>query len=285
MQRRISRPGFWEVGGRGVRRFIALLAGMLLSPAMPAAVRADFADNFNAGNDANWTHVDPLAPFTGGGQYSFPSDGSGGFAYRLQSPPSPDPAHLGVARMGAAANGVNLGDFSLSVDLLAWDDKLDQAFGLLARVSNIGLGTTSGYFLHYNNAFHALVLEQTVNEAPGPANAFTPVTLDPSQSYRLTFTGIGSELTGRVFAMSDLSTPLATVHLTDSSYSSGLVGVADADTISRSTGLSSNSPLDVTFDNFRASAVPEPGALALFAAGAAAILGVRFRSRPGPART
>ena len=111
---------------------------------------------------------DPLAPFTGGGQYSFPADGSGGFAYRLQSPPSPDPANLGVARMGSAANGVNLGDFSLSVDLLAWNDKLDQAFGLLARVSNIGLGTTSGYFLHYNNAFHALVLEQTVNEAPAP---------------------------------------------------------------------------------------------------------------------
>ena len=87
-----------------------------------------------------------------------------------------------------------------------------------------------------------------------------------------------------VFAISDLSTPLATVHLTDSSYSSGLVGVADTDTISRSTGLSSNSPLDVTFDNFRASAVPEPGALALFAIGAAAILGVRFRSHLGPAR-
>jgi hypothetical protein len=61
-----------------------------------------------------------------------------------------EPGDLGATRVGAAAESVTFGDFRESVDIVGWNSSLEQGLGLAGRVSNVGLGTTDGYFLHYN---------------------------------------------------------------------------------------------------------------------------------------
>jgi hypothetical protein len=254
---------------------VCLLAFITLLSAAPARADFFFSDDFNDGNDAGWTRYDVLAPFGAGGTYSFPSGG-----YRIQAPPSPNPALLGVGRAGALRSDFTLADFQVSVDLVDWNNSLDQALHVAARIGQAGLGTTDAYLLHYNTASNNLVLDRIDNEFPAPILASAPVTLDPSQDYRLVFTGIGSSLVGQVFSLSDLDTPLATVSATDATYSEGFVGVLGSGIINDlSTGATTNSPVDVTFDNFRAAAVPEPASLVLLGMGVAALFGYRWRHR------
>src|SRR5258706_15587259 len=69
-----------------------LSAGLLI---WLAAVNAafgqvtQFTDNFNSSNDVGWVHYDPLQPppFNAFASWTFPPDGSGGFAYRLLGGP------------------------------------------------------------------------------------------------------------------------------------------------------------------------------------------------------
>src|SRR5436190_12136740 len=120
--------------------------------ALPLLLDAQ-SDNFNDGNDtANpaWTHYEPLSGFGAGGTWTFP----GGNSYHLQAlTPSPDPGTLGPARVASILTNV-YSKFYISVDVLDWDDNLDQAFGILARLENIGLGTTTGYVFTYQAGDH-----------------------------------------------------------------------------------------------------------------------------------
>ena len=55
---------------------------------------------------------------------------------------------------------------------------------------------------------------------------FTPLSaLNSTVGYRLVFTGIGTALTGQIFALGDLNDPLATVTLVNATYQSGLAGL------------------------------------------------------------
>jgi len=110
-------------------------------------------DTFNDGDDTTnpeWTHYDPLSGVGGNpATFSFP----GGNTYRIQAPTSPDPGTLGPARVASTLPTVYT-DFYASVDLVDWDDTLDQAVGLLARLDSIGLGTTIGYAFTYQEIDH-----------------------------------------------------------------------------------------------------------------------------------
>ena len=92
------------------------------------------------------------------------------------------------------------------MDILSYDPTNPQATGLFARGGDVGLGTTSGYFLQFNTADapagqDSLLLTRIDGEFPAANSqdiAFAGV--DPGVGVRLVFTGVGSTLTGQVFA-------------------------------------------------------------------------------------
>jgi hypothetical protein len=196
--------------------------------------------------------------------------GPGNDGYRLTSGPSASPANLGPSRVGSYVANQAFTNFRESVDLVGWNQNLDQGFGLAARLNNIGLGTSNGYYLHYNTdpgANHAaLLIDRIDQEFPAVSVGVDLNQLDPRGGYRLVFTGIGSTLTGQIFALSDLNHALATLSATDSTYKSGLSGLL-------TTGIvgGANTGVDTTFDNFGVQAVPEPRGLAWALAGAVAL--------------
>lgn len=79
----------------------------------------------------------------------------------------------------------------------------DEAVGLLARISNPGLGTANGYAFTYHTGSRDINMDRITNEQP-TLLTHTQIVLDPtslpaSQRYRPVFTGTGPELTGAVY--------------------------------------------------------------------------------------
>src|ERR1041384_1192367 len=93
-------------------------------------------------------HV-PLASFGAGGTWTFP----GGNTYRIQAAASPNPGALGPARAASLLPNV-YSNFYVAVDVIDWYDTIRQAFGILARLGSVGLGTTTGYVLTYQELDH-----------------------------------------------------------------------------------------------------------------------------------
>jgi hypothetical protein len=231
-------------------RPILLLVPLLCFLASPALAQTF---NFNAGNDTGFTRYSPLAPFGAAGTFSFPDGG-----YRIQAPGSPDPASFGPGRAGSFANANSYTTFTTSVDLVDWDNNLDQAFGILARTTTVGLGTTNGYAFTYATDGPSIDISKVTGEQASNLGS-ADVTLDPSRDYRLVFQGSGNSLVGTVYDLADLTTPLATATATDDAYTSGVNGVFVFD-----NSATKDQPADATFDNLSASnQVPEPTALSL----------------------
>ena len=104
-------------------------------------------DDFSTGTDAGWTHLEPLASSGAPGTFTFPNG-----AYRIQASGSPDPTHLGPGRAGSFRYDTYAGIYNLTIDLVGFDASLNQSIGLLGRMTQPGLGTTSGYALTYSTA-------------------------------------------------------------------------------------------------------------------------------------
>ncbi|MBI5385960.1 MAG: hypothetical protein HZA90_14880 [Verrucomicrobia bacterium] len=229
----------------------AALTLSLCAPSLLAQV-----ESFDDGNDANWTRIDPLAGVGAGGTgtWSFPNG-----AYRIQAAASQAPGTVGPGRAGSMLTDVTLSRFYAAVDIVAWDNSLDQIFGLLARLRNVGLGTTEGYGFTYATrtgraASGQLEIFRVTNEAGSDLTGATlNFTLQPGASYRLVFAGDGASFTGTVFSVTNLAAPLATVRGTDSSYAVGGVGLFTYD-----NSPAKNHSADVTFDNFLAAPAAPP---------------------------
>jgi hypothetical protein len=247
---------------------MCLAAGLL---AFTSAARgAQITDDFNDGNDSanpTWTQYAPL-----GGSFSFP----GGNTYRLQAPISPNPA-FGPGRVASYLNNSNFSTFSISIDLVGWDDTLNQAVGALARLNSVGPGTTTGYALTYQPTQHAMDISRITSEANSGTLGSVPLILDPAKDYRMVFTGSGNAFTGTVYDLADLSTPVQTVTGTDANntYTNGFPGLLVFDN-SGGTGTG-----DATFDNFVVSdtIVPEPAGAAIL--GVLTLFGLAVRRRHG----
>ncbi|MES2572896.1 MAG: hypothetical protein V4710_22930 [Verrucomicrobiota bacterium] len=237
-------------------RFFSL-RGLLSSTLFFAAIPALFAqsDDFNDGLDNGWSRYDPLAQFGAPGGFHFPNGG-----YQLRSSSSPNPSAIGPGRVGSIRMDGSYGTFSVSVDLIDWDTSLDQVFGVLARMRNVGLGTSDGYVFLYR-PFKADFLIERIDNESGIHLARQELTLDSSLDYRFTFTGTGGNLTGMIFSLIDTSTPLLTVNVFDSTYTNGSSGLLVSTNSADDRGVG-----NATFDNFHA-AIPEPSIAGLLLAG------------------
>lgn len=235
--------------GRFLRRagHLGVLLLLLGCAALPLQLAAQ-SDDFNDGNDAGWTRYSPLAPFGAGAKISFPNG-----AYRVLAPASPDPAQVGPARAGSLRKDVTYSDFQISVDVVAWDAALRQSIGLVARISNIGLGMTQGYTLNYNPQSGFLQMVAIVGEAPGPTINEKQIPVPAGQPFRLVFTGTGLDFVGQMFSPDNLTVPLGSIYGQNESYQEGWGGVFVFD-------LNGPDTADATFDNY-AAAVPGPPAL------------------------
>ncbi len=198
------------------------------------------SDDFNDGNDAGWLHYNPLAPFGAVGTYSFPNGG-----YRINAPASPAPEILGPQRIGSLQAGSVYTRIQSSVDIEGWDNTINQSLGLIARVRNLGLGTTSGYTYNYNtgSGFHQLNL--VVNEAPSRQINESLFKIDPTQKYRLTFTLAGPHILGQMFSATNSSVPLHSVFAVDDTHDSGTAGVF-------AFAIAPTGAVDARFDNYSA---------------------------------
>ena len=207
-------------------------------------------DTFSGSTDSGWTHYDPFAAFGAPASFSV-NNGQ----YTIDAPPSPSPSQLGPSRAGSLRTDVNYNDFTVGIDLDAWPQDHDVALGILARVTNPGLGTTNGYALTYSTSGHSIDLSRVTGEQPTGLGS-TSVALDPTQTYRLVLTGIGPALTGQLFNTMDLTTPIASIAATDPTYGSGINGMVVFDNTDTSRGTLGASG---TFDNYAASVpTPEP---------------------------
>ena len=243
-----------------------LAALVLLAAAAPAPAQV-VSYNFDNQSDAGLTRYNPL----GNGAFTFPQvtpPAAGNFGYRLQAGASPNPATFGPGRVASARTDVTLTDSQAAVDVTGFNAALGQAFGPALRGRQLGPGTTDGYALFYFPQSAAgtpvILLNRLDNEFGTPIGSPAAVTLDPARRYRMALTAVGALLTGQVFDLSNPTAPLATVTATDATYASGFPGLIAAASLATPT-----STADVTFDNFTAQPIPEPGSLALVGLGLA----------------
>ena len=212
-------------------------------------------DNFNDGNDTAptvaWAHYDPISDAVGFAQntWTFP----GGNSYRLQAPVQAfDPA-LGQGRVASLAPGVQT-DFRMAIDIVNWDDTIGANIGVLARVGTPGLGTTTGYTFTYDSSgAENIDVSRITGEAPTGLSlaGHKDMKMIPGNSYRLVFSGKGSELRTLVFELPNTMIPLIDCVVTDATYASGVQGLVGS---ARNAG----STVDVTFDNYSDTPLAAP---------------------------
>ncbi len=238
----------------------------------PYEIRDNFNDQTDQGETyppwsaPGWTYYDPnyfeaQAPQI---SYTFPSLGGGNYGYEINVPaPS---GEVGPARGGSYRSEVSYSDFYMSADISNWTPSGvapsgDIAIGLVARGSGLVPGYSypgqlDGYSWTWEQdegplAYWLWVSKINSEVGSGVASDSTQYQLQSGRTYRMTFTGKGSQLTGRLIDLSTGSTNIV-VTGSDSTYTSGYLGllVSASQTGSGSDEVSVN-PY-VTFDNFYA---------------------------------
>jgi len=247
-----------RASGRAVQRTSAALLLTLLGLGAATLGLAQ-TDNFNDRNDDGWTHYDPLGdPGSPAASFTFPD----GNTYRISAPARPASLQgRGQARAGALYSGTNHTDFYIEVDLVDWNNTIDQAVGILARITTPGLFMTGGYAFTIQVTDTDISISRLDGEDPtdlsGSSKTFVP---DLSKDYRMVFIGRGTHFIGRIYELPNVETPVITTEGDDSMYPSGINGlvVADLTSVSSATGVGA----DATFDNYRALPV-EPTRLSI----------------------
>jgi len=238
---------------RGVPVLLSIIGALPFAPNLRAQT-----DNFNSGNDALWTRYDlsQLGDPRVGATYTFPPDATNGYAYRIQATGNPYYPQAGPGRAASyRADVTYTGRFSMGADLNAWNDTIDQDFGLFFYLSTPGIGTSAGYAVTYGPR-QDLEINLVADENPTEIGNVNPFHLDPTQRYRMTVSSHdGTTFLAQVFHVTDEHNPLGSVVTSDSTWTSGYSGFVLYDGTSPSiTGC------DATFDNY-AAAVPPAGSL------------------------
>jgi hypothetical protein len=206
-------------------------------------------DNFNDGNDDGWSRLDSIGSYLG---FPYAQHAVINGRYRLTCPTTPAPNLIGNARVASYRPDTVMSDFVAVVDAAAWDNTLNQAFGLMARLqSNPGLGAVFCYAMAYQPIERELEInlisrERAVNLAT------IPLTLASDQAYRFVFTGQGSLLQAAIYRLNEPLRPLATIRVVDDTYAAGHGGLYGLN-LALNAGT-----VDVTFDNYTAGAMTTP---------------------------
>lgn len=231
----------------------ALLGCLTVAGLATSTLGQTISDDFNDGNDSGWTRYDTIATAAGAAQGTWTFPGGG---YRMQAAASPAPGVLGPARVGSVRSEVYT-DFYIAVDVVNWNDTIDQSFGPFARLTNIGLGTTKGYVMTYQAGGKDIDITRITGEAAERSvrdNGDGDVALEVGKSYRFVFMGKGALLTARVYELPNVTTPIVEISGTDTEpYTSGVNGLLVYDNSDDASSIA-----DATFDNYYASDVEPP---------------------------
>lgn len=197
-------------------------------------------DDFNDGNDTGWLHYTPLASFGAAAKFTFPTG-----AYRIAAAGSPDAATFGPQRAGSLRPTPGYTRVRAAADLVAWNNDVNQSVGLIARVTNLGLGTTQGYTYNYNtrSGYHQLNL--VLNEAPARQINESPYRINTGSHYRMVFTLAGNLILGQMFSATNSTVPIHSVFAIDDTHANGTAGVF-------AFALDAAGAIDGTFDNYAA---------------------------------
>jgi len=237
------------------RSLLLTTAALLFAATAPAQI---IFDNFDDGNDTGWTRISPI----GTGAFTFP----GANSYQIHTAASPSPGTVGPGRAGSHRTDGIYTSFTLQVDIVDWDEtKPNMAMGLLARLNQVGAGTTDGYSFTLD-ADADIGIARITNETPTNLVAFDLGSILATDDFRLIFSGDGPFLSAQIFNLNNLATPLATIGFVDGTYASGTAGLIVFD--GTPTG---NNTATAVFDNYQ-SAVPEPGTGLLALAGLVGLL-------------
>jgi hypothetical protein len=289
---------------------VAVSFGALMLLAAQTWAGPIISDNFNTGDDG-WSHY---APGSLSQTFSFPANPADGTdAYRMTS----DAGVVGnPGRVGSfLAGGSAVADFTITTDLINWNNEMSMNMGVMGRVQTPLPGTTFplGYALIYTNRASAggggsdqLRLYKVISGGLGFMNAgvglmgqFGTVVggsaaPNPDGDYQLVFSGFGNLFTGQII---DKSTGLALTFndgsggLTDriiapdpgvsggfgALYATGAYGYFGF--VGSGSGRAGNG-IDFTVDNFSITdevSVPEPATLGLLSLGLVGIGLVRRR--------
>ncbi len=250
-----QRPTCLSGSGCSVRLWISALGGAALLLTGAVAPLYGQTDNFDDNNDTGWTRYDPI-----GSHPQLPDIAAFSVAngtYRIQTAPSPLPSTVGPGRGGALRNDVVYTDFYATIDLVDWDETLPQSVGILARITDAGLGATDGYVMTYNFRGKDIDITRFTNEDPAGGNISLSgnddVVLEKGKKYRLVFWGRGIELGARIYELPNLDTPLVDCVGTDSTYPSGVLGLLVYD-----NSATADQRTDATFDNYFATTEEPP---------------------------
>jgi hypothetical protein len=115
----------------------------------------------------------------------------------------------------------------VGVDLAPFDPAIEQDVGVLARITTVGLGTTSGYAATIDTDESRIYIARIDLEQPTTlGEADSP--LDPEKNYRLVFHGYEGRFLAEVFDVTNLTTPLFFAEGEDDTYQSGPAGLFGA---------------------------------------------------------
>ncbi len=223
------------------------------------------SQDFNSGPaaEAGWFHYSPA---TEGGQsptWTFPDDGSGGFAYRMMGPPM---NCNGLFNRGGSYRTEQYTDFFQAVDILHYaSNSVDSLAIIGARITTPGALQTGGYYVAYSlggpRARQQVMLPL---EFSGEINVSEPdiytggaafiSQFSPSKQFRMSFLAANDVFTAELYDRTDLLEPIARIR-----FRNGPTATAAHPSGENLLGwfnLDFNSLCDFTFDNYYAGADP-----------------------------